>query len=92
MFSSVNSQYVDTDSFYQADEWEMDRDLIKLGKSLGQGSFGMVYEGHVKSLPEVAGKLPLGDGKLIPVAVKTVNREATVKDRVDFLNEASIMK
>ena len=30
---------------YVRDEWEVSRDDVKLGKELGQGSFGMVYEG-----------------------------------------------
>lgn len=30
---------------YILDEWEVEREKIKLIKELGQGSFGMVYEG-----------------------------------------------
>lgn len=37
-------------SVYTMDEWEVDRDKIKLLKELGKGSFGMVYEGVVKGL------------------------------------------
>lgn len=31
---------------YIADEWEVPRDKIKLIRELGQGSFGMVFEGE----------------------------------------------
>ncbi len=47
---------------YVADEWEVDRDTIQLIRELGQGSFGMVYEGLAKGLVE--------DGEEIKVAVK----------------------
>jgi len=33
---------------YEPDEWEVPRDSVKLLKELGQGSFGMVYEGELK--------------------------------------------
>lgn len=55
------------------------------GAPLGQGSFGMVYEGKAKSLP-------LSKDKDVPVAIKTVNQGASVKARIEFLNEASTMK
>ena len=35
---------------YIPDEWEVPRDKIKLLKELGQGSFGMVYEGKALDL------------------------------------------
>ena len=35
---------------YIPDDWEFDRDKIKLIRELGQGSFGMVYEGIAKDL------------------------------------------
>lgn len=34
------------------DGWEVDRDKIKLIKELGQGSFGMVYEGIARGLKD----------------------------------------
>lgn len=30
---------------YEPDEWEVDRDKVQLIRELGQGSFGMVFEG-----------------------------------------------
>jgi len=30
---------------YVQDEWEVPREKVKVGVELGQGSFGMVYEG-----------------------------------------------
>lgn len=39
-------------SVYVPDEWEVDRDKISLIRELGQGSFGMVYEGVAKDISE----------------------------------------
>ena len=69
---------------YTPDGWEVARDKISLLRELGQGSFGMVYEGQAVEIKE-------GDGT-IKVAVKTVNEKASVRDRMEFLNEASVMK
>ena len=62
----------------------MPRDKIELLRELGKGSFGMVFEG-------IAHKLIEGEPKL-HVAVKTVNDNASMRERVNFLQEASIMK
>lgn len=49
---------------YVADEWEIPRDKVKLLKELGQGSFGMVYEG-------IAYETVLhGENECVSVAVK----------------------
>lgn len=68
---------------YEPDEWEVDRENVKLLRELGQGSFGMVYEGLVKNLQP---------GEQIRVAVKTTNSNSNDRDRIQFLQEASIMK
>ena len=47
---------------YNPDEWEVERDKIQLIRELGQGSFGMVYEGVARDL--------YGKGGEIKVAVK----------------------
>lgn len=62
----------------------MPRDKIELIKELGKGSFGMVYEGIAYDIVEEEPKLR--------VAVKTVNENASIRDRIEFLQEASIMK
>ena len=49
-------------SAYVPDEWEVPRDKIQLIRELGQGSFGMVYEGIAKCLKD--------DKEEIKVAVK----------------------
>ena len=67
------------------DGWEVDRDKIKLLKELGQGSFGMVYEGLAKGL----GSNPEEE---LPVAVKTVNDRGGFQDKIEILKEATIMK
>uniref|UniRef100_A0A667Y142 Tyrosine-protein kinase receptor n=1 Tax=Myripristis murdjan TaxID=586833 RepID=A0A667Y142_9TELE len=69
---------------YVPDEWEVAREKITVLRELGQGSFGMVYEGLAKDIvkgePETR------------VAVKTVNESASLRERIEFLNEASVMK
>lgn len=84
LFANVNPEYVSAAPVYVPDEWEVPRKNIELIRELGQGSFGMVYEGIardiVKGKPEVR------------CAVKTVNEVATDRDRMEFLNEASVMK
>ena len=44
----------------------------------------MVYEGVAKDIEE-------GQPN-VKVAVKTVNEKASLRDRIEFLNEASVMK
>nr|BBI47313.1 insulin-like peptide receptor 1 [Gnatocerus cornutus] len=81
LIPSVNPEYVP--SVYVPDEWEVPRKKIELNRELGQGSFGMVYEGLAR---DVRGKAQ------IKCAVKTVNEHATNRERLEFLNEASVMK
>ncbi|CAG9764513.1 unnamed protein product [Ceutorhynchus assimilis] len=83
MNPSVNPDYMP--SIYVVDEWEVPRKNIELVKELGQGSFGMVWEGTAldcKDVKELKTRC----------AVKTVNEHATRRERIDFLNEASVMK
>lgn len=82
LIATVNPDYVST--VYVPDEWEVPRDKIELLKELGNGSFGMVYQGIAKDVV---------DGKPeVQCAVKTVNENATDRQRIEFLNEASVMK
>ncbi|XP_062122366.1 LOW QUALITY PROTEIN: insulin-like receptor [Drosophila sulfurigaster albostrigata] len=69
---------------YVPDDWEVPRERVLQLGSLGQGSFGMVYEGILK------GQNP-GDADT-PCAIKTVNENATDRERTNFLSEASVMK
>lgn len=69
---------------YVPDEWEVPREKITVLRELGQGSFGMVYEGIAKDIIK-------GDPDT-RVAVKTVNESASLRERIEFLNEASVMK
>ncbi|CAH2236371.1 jg10751 [Pararge aegeria aegeria] len=82
LFATVNPEYVST--VYVPDEWEVPRGHIEFIRELGQGSFGMVYEGLAKNI--VKGKPETR------CAVKTVNEHATDRERIEFLNEASVMK
>lgn len=81
LIPSVNPEYVA--SIYVPDEWEVARKKIEFIKELGQGSFGMVWEGLAY---DIRGKTS------VRCAVKTVNEHATNRERIDFLNEASVMK
>lgn len=82
LYSSTNPEYVS--SVYEPDEWEVPRESIQLVKALGQGSFGMVYEGLIYNL-----KPDLPETKC---AIKTVNESASMRERIEFLQEASVMK
>ncbi|XP_075137279.1 insulin receptor-related protein [Leptodactylus fuscus] len=84
LYASVNPEYFSASEMYVPDEWEFPREKITIIKELGQGSFGMVYEGEAKDL--VKGE------PLTRVALKTVNELASMRERIDFLNEASVMK
>lgn len=82
LIASVNPEYVST--VYVPDDWEVPRRKIEFIQELGQGSFGMVYEGIARDV--VKGKPE------IRCAIKTVNEHATDRERIEFLNEASVMK
>ncbi|XP_055620712.1 insulin-like receptor isoform X2 [Toxorhynchites rutilus septentrionalis] len=82
LIAHVNPDYAGV--VYKIDEWEVDRDHIIQLEELGQGSFGMVYRGISTQLRGTIGN--------IPCAIKTVNENATIKERDSFLIEASVMK
>ncbi|XP_028672139.1 insulin receptor-like [Erpetoichthys calabaricus] len=84
LYASSNPEYVSTGDVYVADGWEVEREKISVLRELGQGSFGMVYEGIAKEIIR-------GESET-RVAVKTVNESASLRERIEFLNEASVMK
>uniref|UniRef100_A0A4W5JRN1 Tyrosine-protein kinase receptor n=1 Tax=Hucho hucho TaxID=62062 RepID=A0A4W5JRN1_9TELE len=84
LIASSNPEYLSANDVYVPDDWEVAREKINILKELGQGSFGMVYEGIAKDI--VKGE---PDTR---VAVKTVNESASLRERIEFLNEASVMK
>ncbi|KAJ9594151.1 hypothetical protein L9F63_014407, partial [Diploptera punctata] len=80
IIASVNPDYMSAgEAIYVEDEWEVSREKVKLLKELGQGSFGMVYEGLLK--PEDT-----------QCAIKMISESASVREKMEFLNEASMMK
>lgn len=83
-YSTRNPDYVDTAEVYEVDDWEVDRDDVIINQELGKGSFGMVYKGVYKD--------PKKGGVVTHCAVKTVNEQAGLKQRIEFLREASAMK
>lgn len=61
----------------------VDRNLLSIGKVLGEGEFGSVMEGHLK----------WPDGTIEKVAVKTMKLDSSSQREIDeFLNEAAYMK
>uniref|UniRef100_A0A336M6T9 Tyrosine-protein kinase receptor n=1 Tax=Culicoides sonorensis TaxID=179676 RepID=A0A336M6T9_CULSO len=82
LIASVNPEYISMQ--YTPDEWEVPREKIIQLQELGQGSFGMVYEGIIKDLNK--------PGEELKCAIKTVNENATDRERINFLKEASVMK
>lgn len=82
LIASVNPEYVSMQ--YTPDEWEIPREKIIQLNELGQGSFGMVYEGVVLNLDR--------DRERVRCAIKTVNENATDRERINFLKEAGVMK
>lgn len=78
------SVLVSSSLVYVPDEWEVAREKITMSRELGQGSFGMVYEGVAKGVVK--------DEPETRVAIKTVNEAASMRERIEFLNEASVMK
>ncbi|KAL3319095.1 hypothetical protein Ciccas_002244 [Cichlidogyrus casuarinus] len=81
-------------AIYEVDKWEIDfADVDPLGwrHVLGKGSFGMVYYGSLKKITTPASRY-FGNCKELPVAIKTLNSDATLFDRRDFVNEACYMK
>ncbi|XP_075146426.1 insulin-like receptor [Haematobia irritans] len=79
MFPAMSPHYISLQ--YIPDEWEVARENVIQLSPLGQGSFGMVYEGILKSCEDDT-----------PCAIKTVNENATDRERMNFLNEACVMK
>uniref|UniRef100_A0A8B9TIC0 Tyrosine-protein kinase receptor n=1 Tax=Anas platyrhynchos TaxID=8839 RepID=A0A8B9TIC0_ANAPL len=79
LYASVNPEYFSASDMYVPDEWEVSREKITVIRELGQGSFGMVYEGLALGL--------VAEGEETKVALKTVNELATMRERIEFLNE-----
>ncbi|KAM9789417.1 insulin receptor a [Neosynchiropus ocellatus] len=84
IYASSNPEYLSANDVYEEDEWEVAREKITILRQLGLGSFGMVYEGIAKDIIK-------GESET-RVAVKTVNESASLRERIEFLNEASVMK
>lgn len=76
LIASVNPDYIETK--YVIDEWEVPRESVEISNELGLGNFGMVYRGVYD--------------KTIPVAIKTISKTASQREKNEFLNEASVMK
>lgn len=86
LIASVNPDYHGV--HYKQDSYEVPRDKVIQLHELGQGSFGMVYEGIIRDIVIDGGRTI----EEMRCAIKTVNENATDKERISFLNEASIMK
>ena len=69
---------------YIVDEWEVDRERVQMSSEIGNGQYGVVYDGKYDS-PE---------GDLVPCAVKTLKslHQNDPHHCQNFLNEAQVMK
>lgn len=65
-------------------EWEIPRDLLLLGKSLGEGAFGKVVKGEGRGL--------LKEGVNSIVAVKMLKEGHTDSEMMDLVSEMEMMK
>ncbi len=71
---------------YNYNGWQHDYAILyytSIGKKLGSGYFGNVYKGEMRDDPD--------DEDSTEVAIKTLNKKATERDKVKFLQEAAIM-
>ncbi|XP_029679511.1 proto-oncogene tyrosine-protein kinase ROS-like isoform X2 [Formica exsecta] len=71
---------------YNSDEYvltKIKREEIRLGKLLGSGAFGMVFQGKVKNLE--------GSNIEMPVAIKMLRKNASSQEKKKFLEEARLM-
>ncbi|XP_025268984.1 proto-oncogene tyrosine-protein kinase ROS-like [Camponotus floridanus] len=59
------------------------RNQITFTKHLGSGAFGMVYQGKMKDLEK--------SGTEMSVAIKTLRKDATSREKEKFLKEAKLM-
>ncbi|XP_071959373.1 fibroblast growth factor receptor 2-like [Antedon mediterranea] len=64
--------------------FEFSRDKLKLGRTIGNGSFGKVVKAEAKDL--------IRPGYVTTVAVKMLKENATEVDRQDLLKELRVMK
>lgn len=76
LIASVNPDYIETK--YVIDDWEVPAENVEIEEKLGLGNFGMVYRGIYD--------------KNTPVAIKTISKTASPREKNEFLNEASVMK
>eukprot|EP00048_Salpingoeca_helianthica_P018137 m.240914 g.240914 ORF g.240914 m.240914 type:complete len:1323 (+) comp23804_c0_seq1:1450-5418(+) len=67
------------------ERWEFPRDRLVLGRQLGSGAFGIVYEAIASRLQEFSGQ--------VRVAVKQCGGDnVRTQDKEDFIAEANLMK
>ncbi|XP_033332193.1 insulin receptor isoform X1 [Megalopta genalis] len=76
LIAIVNPDYIETK--YVIDDWEVPAESVEIVEKLGLGNFGMVYQGVYD--------------KTTPVAIKTISKTASQREKNEFLNEASVMK
>ncbi|CAD5122534.1 DgyrCDS10951 [Dimorphilus gyrociliatus] len=87
LYASINPDYFHVHAkIYVPDEWEVENEKIKIGDPIGEGAFGKVYKGTVRGLKDDQPDV------IEPCAVKSLSDSATPRDKIEFLNEASVMK
>ena len=68
--------------FESDDNYEVARESVELSCEIGNGNFGKVFEGTLRTT----------DGGIQSVAIKKVNEGATLEESTNFLKEATTMK
>uniref|UniRef100_A0A3B5M1B8 receptor protein-tyrosine kinase n=1 Tax=Xiphophorus couchianus TaxID=32473 RepID=A0A3B5M1B8_9TELE len=83
LFCSVGNLGISEELQAKLQDVMIQRNLLSIGKVLGEGEFGSVVEGRLRSL----------DGTSVKVAVKTMKLDSFSQREIEeFLNEAACMK
>ena len=66
---------------YIADEWEVPREKIEIGRPIGKGSFGMVYEGVASDIVKNEPKARVAIKVSTVVLMSTVSIEVYIRSK-----------
>ncbi|XP_077974571.1 insulin-like growth factor 1 receptor isoform X2 [Styela clava] len=84
IYSSANPEYVSLAANYIPDGYEVKESDVELVKLIGHGNFGKVFVGFAK-------KVIKGEDRT-QVAIKKLREKSAIPKRIEFLEEAKLMK